>query len=146
MEKYFQKLFEHEHWANLSVLEMYFKSTNPPPRAIELLSHIVAAQRIWLDRIKGNEMVVQPFELFEEEALLELLEINYAELLKLIGDADFEQIFSYQNAEGKQFTKNIENTLTHLLLHASYHRGQLVLLLKSEDNPAVKTDFIHYGN
>lgn len=146
MKNYFLKLFEHEHWANLCVLEMYFKSTNPSPRSTELLSHIIASQRIWLDRIKGNEMVVKPFELFDEETLLELLEINYTEIQRLIRDADYEQLFTYQDFEGKQFTKNIENTLTHLVLHAAYHRGQLVAMLKSEDNPAVKTDFIHHGN
>ena len=144
MKKYFQQLFEHEHWANLSVLEMYFRSQHPPERATVLLSHIVAAQRIWLDRIKGDEMMVAPFELFEEDALMELLEINYTELSTLINKADFKQLFSYTSTDGKLFTKNIENALTHLALHASYHRGQLVAILKSEDNEAVKTDFIHF--
>lgn len=144
MKKYFLKLFEHEHWANLNVLEMYYKSSEPPERAIILLSHIVAAQRLWLDRIKGNEMMVKPFELFEEDTLLELLEINYIELKKLISEADFEQLFSYESSEEEHFTKNIEDALTHLVLHSSYHRGQLVSMLKSPQNPAVKTDFIHY--
>ncbi|MFB0946757.1 MAG: putative damage-inducible protein DinB [Spirosomataceae bacterium] len=146
MKDYFFQLFEHEYWANLSVLEMYFKSRNPSERATILMSHVIATQRVWLDRLKGNEMVVNPFEVFEDEALLELLEINYIELLRLIDEADFEQLFTYQNTEDKQFTKNTGNTLTHLALHASYHRGQLVTLLKSDENPAVEMGFIHYGN
>jgi uncharacterized damage-inducible protein DinB len=144
MKKYFFQLFEHEYWANLSVLEVYFKSQNPPERAVILMSHVIATQRVWLDRIKGNEMVVESFEVFEDEALLELLEINHIELLRLINEVDFEQLFTYQNTEDKHFTKNTENTLTHLALHASYHRGQLVTLLKSDENPAAETDFIHY--
>lgn len=146
MKNYFLKLFEHEHWANLHVLEMYFRSADPPPRAIELLCHIVAAQRIWLDWINGNEMMVTPFEVFDEEALLELLEINYNELKRLIECSDFEQLFTVNSVDNKQSTKNIGDTLTHLALHASYHRGQLVMLLKSEDNLPPKTDFIHYAN
>lgn len=144
MKNYFLRLFEHEYWANLNVLEMYFRSSDPPPRSTELLSHIVAAQRIWIDRIKGNEMMVKAFEIFEEEALLELLEINYNELRMLIQESDFEQLFTINVANNKQVTKNIGDTLTHLALHASYHRGQLVMLLKSEDNPPPKTDFIYY--
>jgi len=89
-------------------------------------------------------MVVESFEIFEDEALLELLEINHIELLRLINEVDFEQLFTYQNTKDKHFTKNAENTLTHLALHASYHRGQLVTLLKSDENPVVETDFIHY--
>lgn len=144
MKNYFLRLFEHEHWANLNVLEMYFRSADPPRRSTELLSHIVAAQRIWIDRIKGNEMMVQAFEIFEEDALLELLEINYNELRLLIQKSDFDQIFTVNIVDSELVTKRVEDALTHLALHASYHRGQLVVLLKSEDNPPPKTDFIHY--
>lgn len=144
MRKYFLKLIEHEYWANLSVLEMYFKCADPPPRAISLLSHVVAAQRIWIDRAKGNELVVQPFDVFDEDALLDLLEINYVELTAMVQTCDFEQLFSF----GSERTppKSIGQMLLHVVLHAAYHRGQLVLLLKRDNNSPPQTDFIHWVN
>lgn len=55
MNQYYKNLFEHEYWANLKVLESIIHSSTPPQRAIEIFSHIIAAQRIWLDRIMAKK-------------------------------------------------------------------------------------------
>jgi hypothetical protein len=45
-------------------------------RAIEIFSHTIATQRIWLDRINGDETELKVWEVFDPEIMLELLEIN----------------------------------------------------------------------
>lgn len=144
MREYFKQIFEHEHWANLKVLESIICASETPQRAIEIFSHTIAAQRIWLDRINGNMTELKVWEVFNKEIMLELLEINYAEICKIIDNQDFEQLIAYQTSNGQHFTSTINQILTHLALHASYHRGQVVLLLKNKVEPLPATDFILY--
>ncbi len=144
MKEYFKQIFEHEYWANLKVLESMICASETPQRVIEIFSHTIAAQRIWLDRINGDKTELKVWEVFETNIMLELLEINYADINKIIDNQDFEQLIAYQNSAGQHFTSTIKQIFTHLALHASYHRGQVVLLLKDKIEPLPTTDYIFY--
>ena len=144
MKEYFKQIFEHEHWANLKVLESMICASETPQRAIEIFSHIIAAQRIWLDRINGDKTELKVWEVFDTEIMLELLEINYTDINKTIDNQDFEQLIAYQNSSGQHYTSTINQILSHLALHASYHRGQVVLLLKGHVDTLPTTDYIFY--
>lgn len=144
MKEYFKQIFEHEHWANLKVLESIICASETPQRAIEIFSHTIAAQRIWLDRINGNVTELKVWEVFDKEIMLELLEINYADINKIIDTQEFEQLIAYKTTTGQHFTSTINQILSHLALHASYHRGQVVLLLKGKVETLPATDYILY--
>lgn len=144
MKAYFKQLFEHEHWANLKVLETLIATKEPPQRAIEIFSHTIAAQRIWLDRMKEEKTELKVWEVFDREIMLELLEINYGDLIKLIDNQDINELISYQNSKGEHYTRTINQILTHLTLHAAYHRGQVILLLKNHVDNLPITDYIFY--
>lgn len=144
MKNYYKSLFEHEHWANLKVLESFISLPNPPQRVMQLFSHIISAQRIWLDRISGQQAQVTPWEEFSTEIMLELLEINYEEILKLIENEDFERLIHYTNTQGTSFVNTVNQLLTHLALHASYHRGQIVSLIKPFVEKVPATDYVLY--
>ena len=144
MKQYFKQIFEHEHWANLKVLESMIAAFETPQRVIEIFSHTIAAQRIWLDRISGNKTDLKVWEVFDTEIMLELLEINYTDINKIIENQDLEQLIAYQNSAGQHFTNTINQILSHLALHASYHRGQVVLLLKGKTEVLPATDYILY--
>jgi len=144
MKEYFKQVFEHEHWANLKVLESMIGATEISQRIIEIFSHTIAAQRIWLDRINGNKTELKVWEVFDTNIMLELLEINYSDILKVINNQDFERLITYQTSNGRHFTSTINQILSHLALHASYHRGQVVLLLKGKVDTLPTTDYILY--
>ena len=144
MKEYFKQIFEHEHWANLKVLESMICASETPQRVIEIFSHTIAAQRIWLDRINGTKTELKVWEVFETNIMLELLEINYNDIKKIIDSQDFEQLIAYQNSSGQHFTSTINQIISHLALHASYHRGQVVLLLKGKVETLPTTDYIFY--
>ncbi|GGD59763.1 hypothetical protein GCM10011514_24660 [Emticicia aquatilis] len=144
MKEYFKQIFEHEHWANLKVLESIICASETPQRAIEIFSHTIAAQRIWLDRINGNVTELKVWEVFDKEIMLELLEINYTDINKIINTQDFEQLIAYKTTTGQHFTSTINQILSHLALHASYHRGQVVILLKGKVETLPATDYILY--
>lgn len=144
MKTYYKSIFEHEHWANLKVLESIITASETPQRVIDIFSHTIAAQRIWLDRINANITDLKVWEVFDTEIMLELLEINYVDINKIIDNQDLEQLIVYQNSAGQPFTNTINQVLSHLALHASYHRGQVVLLLKGKTEFLPATDYIFY--
>ena len=63
------RLFHYEGWANDEVLRSLRQMANPPAGAIRLLSHIVAVQWLWLDRMRG---VPQSLPVWPEWSLDEL--------------------------------------------------------------------------
>ncbi len=144
MKEYFQKLFAHEYWANVKVLETYMEARQAPERAHEIMSHMVAAQKIWIERINGIRSDAQVWQIFEKEALQGLFDANYQALIPILEQEDFSRIVTYQNSRGEHFNSMLSDILTHLGLHASYHRGQVVLLIKGQVEKLPATDYIFY--
>jgi hypothetical protein len=68
-------------------------------RAIEIYSHAIAAQRIWLDRINGEKTDLKIWEVFETKIMLELLEINYVDIKKVIEKYELRLIIFQENEE-----------------------------------------------
>jgi len=44
------RFFEFDAWANRETLRSLEAMTNPPERAVALIAHIAAPQRVWLER------------------------------------------------------------------------------------------------
>lgn len=144
MKAYFQKLFEHEHWANLKVLESFMEARQTSDRTYEIVSHMAAAQKIWIERINGTTSDTKVWEIFEKDALKDLFDTNYAALQQLLLHDDFDRIVSYHNSRGEQHSSLVGDILTHMALHSSYHRGQVILLIKGQVEKLPATDYIFY--
>ena len=56
------RMFEHLRWADNRVYTSLLEATNPPPHSLELFAHVVAAEHVWLSRIRGEkpEVAVWP--------------------------------------------------------------------------------------
>ncbi|MBA4849709.1 DinB family protein [Emticicia sp. BO119] len=144
MKAYFHKLFEHEHWANIEVLETFLEATEVSDRAHEIISHMVAAQTIWIERINGTPSDTKVWSVYEKVALQGLFDANYEALQTLIDREDFNRVVTYINSRGAQYSSTVSDILTHMALHASYHRGQIILLIKGQVEKLPATDYIFY--
>lgn len=144
MKAYFQKLFEHEHWANSKVLETFLEARETTDRTYELISHMAAAQTIWIGRINGKLADVKVWSIYEKEALQEVFDANYKALTQIIEKEDFDKVISYTNSLGTYHNSTVSDILTHMALHASYHRGQIILLVKGQVEKLPATDYIFY--
>src|SRR5437879_486444 len=51
----FRRLFAYDHWANREVLSGLKAAGSPPARPVRLLSHILSAERLWLERIERRQ-------------------------------------------------------------------------------------------
>ena len=140
--EHFQKLAAHDAWANREFISALEQMPAPPPRALELVAHIIAAEWVWLTRMEhqSQPMKVWPaLSLPECRAEMGKLEERW---VKFFRSADLDGTFAYTNTKGEHFESRVRDALTHVFLHGNYHRGQIVLLMRQAGVSPPYTDFI----
>lgn len=142
----YRRWFEYDAWANREVLVNLKQIENPPARALKFLAHILAAETLWLERMKGEaqSMAVWPeLTLPQCEVLLEKTILSWKDFLVALGAEEFAQNIAYTNTKGEGFRSPVDDILTHVLMHAAYHRGQIATEVRSAGHTPAYTDFIH---
>ena len=145
MKSHFLNLFRYDAWANDLVLHS-IKEMSIQNQKIELLfSHLLIAQKVWLNRCINKH---KDFELWSiKQDLADFLNQNTVGWLNYLGileDASFQNFISYQNTKGQEFNTLLKDILIHLVNHGTYHRGQIIQLLKEERTTVPQTDYIYW--
>ena len=110
--------------------------------------HLANAENIWWQRLQGVENIsmANPHNNIGFDKVAQQLLQQDEALQNYIANTDtkgFEKVLDYRNLKGEAFTQPIYQILIHLFNHATYHRGQIVTLLRQlnvQQIPA--TDFI----
>jgi uncharacterized damage-inducible protein DinB len=140
------RLFKYDAWANQEVLRSLRAMASPPARAVKLLAHILSAQWLWLERMKGvpQSLPVWPeWTLEEMEAQLPRLKREWKVFLGEKKPPDLALRFQYTNSKGEHFSSTIGDTAMHVAMHGAYHRGQIALLVRDAGAEPAYTDYIH---
>ena len=144
MKKYILDLFEYNNWANDRVIMRIqenvteFKVGSP----LTILSHIIAAQDTWLERVKGTKSY--NIFLWDEYSIqeMEILSLNshkgWINFLKKFDPDKFEELCGYKNS------RRYQDIFAHVVNHSTYHRGQINQLLRMNNIEPAATDFIYY--
>ncbi len=99
------------------------------------LYHIWDAQVIWLLRLQGESIREWPSKNFVgnfEQAVSGFIKQS-EKFLSFVTDADdafLEGRIAYANTHGEKFERNVADILMHVCNHSTYHRGQLVTMLR----------------
>lgn len=146
MKKYFLKLYQYNAWANKRVLETLNRQRVEDKAILSLMGHIVAAQYLWLHRIKGLPAPdVKLWGEYELDALTSSAQKAGDQWLEFVeGTDNFDRQLTYRNYTGDPYTNNVEMIMIHLVNHSSYHRAQIAMLLRQKGLEPVNTDFITY--
>lgn len=146
MKEYFLKLYQYNTWANSRVLGALTQQKVTDDKILTLMSHVMAAQLLWLHRILGLPAPdVELWKKYSLERLQQLSEEGSSRWLQFIEDHDdFNRQLRYHNYVGHSFENNIEHIMIHTVNHATYHRGQVALLMRERGYEPVNTDFITY--
>ena len=146
MKKYFLKLYQYNAWANKRVLECISGQNIKTEKILTLMGHIVAAQFLWLHRIKGLPAPdVKLWGAYSLDQLMSLAEQAGNQWLEFVeNNDDFNRQMTYKNYVGEDYTNNVEMVMIHLVNHSSYHRAQIALILRQDGFEPVNTDFITY--
>jgi len=142
-----ERLFAYDDWANREVLTSVVSMVDPPPRALGLMAHIIAARRLWLMRLKGESVAVVVWpDLSADECWAQLDEVSMSWRLYLSGmtEESLSDQVSYTNSLGESYVSSVEDILTHITHHGAYHRGQIATIVRGAGHTPAYTDFIHW--
>jgi len=149
-------LFEYNAWANRQILdscdalsdEQFTRNLGSSfPSVRDTLAHIAAAQWIWSERFAGQTPAGPPdwYKSAGRAALRErlaALDRSLIDFTSRLGPADPERIIEYRNMAGQPSAQPLWQPLQHLANHSTYHRGQIVTMLRQLGAAPPHTDLI----
>src|SRR6186713_2184059 len=119
MKKYFLKLYQYNVWATHRVLACLQQQHVEDEKIFSLMGHIVAAQFLWLHRIKGLPAPdVKLWGNYNFEQLKTMATDASKQWLEFVESQDnFNRELSYTNYVGEPYTNNVETIMIHLVNH-----------------------------
>jgi uncharacterized damage-inducible protein DinB len=157
MKELLQQYAAYNLWANTRLTELILTLSEEQQQRVVTSSfdgiyktvlHTWGAENMWWQRMKLVENVVNPTEGYQGTAA-ELVKAwlqqsaQWSEWVHNATEAALQHEFTYYNLKGERFKSPVFQVVQHLFNHGTYHRGQLVTMLRQlgvEKIPA--TDFI----
>jgi uncharacterized damage-inducible protein DinB len=152
----FRHWYAYERDCNAKVLTMLESvpqenRTNPNfQRAIDKMSHLIAARQGWLYRLghwpdPPTARVPPGLTIADLRTRLAPLEQAWTAYLASLDDATLLSEFTFSFAASPdRWQWNILDLLTQTFGHAWYHRGQIALLVKDLGGKPIDTDYIDW--
>jgi uncharacterized damage-inducible protein DinB len=111
------------------------------------LVHTLWAEWVWFRRWEGES----PKVLFADDDYPDVeaiatqwrdLDVDRQRFLALLTDDDLERTFAYENRKGEHWEYPFGRAMQHVVNHSSYHRGQVVTMLRQIGKTPPATDFL----
>jgi uncharacterized damage-inducible protein DinB len=151
-------LFEFDAWAADRTIESV--SSVPEQRYLEdlksshggihgTLVHIYGSNMVWLHRWKGSSPF-RPVTVSEIPNLQNLknhwkeCQADLNSYLGTLNESKLNSILSYSDLKGNPQSEPLFQQMQHLVNHASYHRGQIVTMLRQIGSKPIGTDLIMF--
>lgn len=151
---------KYDHWANEMLLTVVLQLTKEQqqmeltssfPSVQKTCAHMWDAYRIWWQRLQKQQVVQGPtvdLDIPVKEIVGNIFVQNllWQQWLDNTPQTELESLFAYTNMKGEKFEQPLEQVVLHLCNHGTYHRGQLVTMLRQIGVTAIpQTDYIVYG-
>lgn len=117
-------------------------------KARSIFAHTQQATYMWLSRVGG--IPPRPFVMFPdwsvEQTLADAAAVHEAweRFLAPLTSGDLGRAIRYTSTEGIVYQSSLAEVLTHVFNHATYHRGQIALLVSGLGGQRAVTDFIAF--
>jgi uncharacterized damage-inducible protein DinB len=160
MKALLQPLATYNLWANQQLADTLLSQpstlhvsavSSSFPSLLKTVLHLWDAEAIWWQRLRLSEKLVIPSAEFSgalPEACAGLL-AQSRQWQEWVGAAQEHMLlheFSYQNTKREKFKQPVHQVLLHVFNHGTYHRGQLITMLRQlgvEKLP--QTDYIAWS-
>lgn len=151
-------LFQYNAWADRRLLDACGALTNEQftrnlgssfSSVRDTVVHLYGAGYIWNERIQGRSPSSHiggagyP-DLGSIRPKLEEMDQHYIDYTSKLSQQDLDRVIRYKGFTGEEFSNPLWQSLHQLTNHASYHRGQVVTLLRQLGVKPVSTDLIAY--
>ena len=151
-------LVEFNAWANRRILgvvaaltpEQFTKALGSSFSSVkDTLMHIFGVEWVWLERLQGRSPAAIPDvrEFAEMPKLAARYEEHEANLLRYvshISQAELEEVMEYKTLSFGPGKNSRWQMIQHVVNHGTYHRGQVVALLRQLGAKGVGSDLITY--
>lgn len=144
--EHLRHLFAYNDWANrrLVVAVKQYDS----PRSLQILTHLLITEKEYYERLYGKDSTGFNFwpELTIDDCGTLAREIAeaYEKLLRRFEEDGLDVRVRYRTSEGVQHENTFRELLSHVLMHSSIHRGNIMLKLREDGFEPPKTDYIIY--
>lgn len=145
-------------WATLAILTAV-EQMQPADRVADRASsyggiqgtlvHLYRADAIWMDRLIGLATdSLDKFSAPEDSAAFRekwtaLLD-RYVDWGEALPEQDWSKLISYRNTKGEPLDNTVWQIVLHLVNHGSYHRGQVITMMRQAGAKPASTDLIQY--
>lgn len=144
--EHLSELFRYNEWANRRVADSLRK--NDCKRALEIFGHLLTTEQEYFERLTGKDSTGFDFwpDLAIEEcaALAETNARAFEKRLNEATEADLDLKASYKNSRGQPFEDTLRDLMTHVLIHSSIHRGNIIIKLRESGVKPPEIDHIVY--
>jgi uncharacterized damage-inducible protein DinB len=144
--EYLRRQFVYDDWANREVLAGLGQIPSSAARPLQILAHILSAERLWLERIRNQPQSLPVWPDFTvdqcEDQVADLVRL-WREFFGQLSPAGLSEKVTYKNSKGEPWTNTVKDILTHVVLHSAYHRGQIASQVRDGGEQPTYTDFIH---
>ena len=151
-----QELLNFNTWANAKLLDAVegldltrFTRTlgGSFPSVQATLTHILWVEWLWLERWHGRspQQVFEPGEFPSvEELRTRWVQLQAAQMayVKTLSQGELQQVIRYTNLKGELWEYPLWRQIYHLVNHSTYHRGQVITMLRVLGAPRPATDFL----
>jgi uncharacterized damage-inducible protein DinB len=153
-----RKLFAYNRWASLRMLDAIEELTSDElgqdlvssfPSVASTLTHMLGAEWVWLERWKGTSPTSFPdgASLDSVEAIRSRWTALWAEQESYLGGlprgAEGRAV-EYTLMNGTPDTQVLGDLMRHVVNHGTYHRGQLVTMLRQLGRTPPSTDYVRW--
>ncbi len=151
-------MFQYNQWADRRLLdacaalnnEQFTRNLGSSFSSVrDTVAHLYGAEYVWNERIQGRSPsalisgAAYP-DLASIRAKLEEMDIYYIDYISKLTQQDLDRVIQYKGFTGDEFSNPLWQSLHQLTNHASYHRGQIVTMLRQLGVKPVSTDLIGY--
>jgi uncharacterized damage-inducible protein DinB len=147
LKDYFMHLFKYNDWATRATANSLKDIEKQDERLTELLSHIVAAQKRWLNRALKREILVGLWDKHTvQECISRSISVTaeWVTLLESFTDKDLDKRIEYTNTKGEKYLNTVRDIITHVINHSTYHRAQIAQKVRALGGKPAVTDYIVY--
>lgn len=139
----FNRLVTYTTWANDTWIQFLSDHQITDTDLLKRMSHIILAERVWFQRIDGEDPDRNIWQVLSISSLKEF-SARHRQTYTLLLDGDIERTISYKKFAGEEYQSTVEDILMHLMFHGVHHRGQMATIASSTGFKPVNTGFIQF--
>jgi len=153
-------LYSYDDWANKKLLttvsqlenEEFFRDLSSSFKSIrDTMVHILGAEELWLSRWMGEQgrTLLNPDDFPTDTSLADRWDDYRNQINSFILSLTEENLtleISYKNLKGIPYSLELWRQMLHVANHSSFHRGQVVTMLRQLKKQPPSLDLISYYN